>query len=92
MDFVIDPELPQEKLDEIGSYLGDILAAELKRRPEEVKVEVMMTEDEDDSETINIIYVIKVNGKAPDDFDMYRAQELFERIMHVSEDEPYSVN
>jgi hypothetical protein len=93
MEFVIDPQMPAEELAEIGSFLGEILAIELDLNPKEVRVEVQMAEDEDDPEMVTIEYVIRVRGESPSELEMYRACELFNRIMHVSDEgDPYSIN
>jgi hypothetical protein len=81
MEFRADTNLPEEELLKIGTYLGGILASELKLQPQEVTVKVEMREDPDDSETINIFYAISVKGKAPSELELFQAHRLFEHLM-----------
>lgn len=85
MEFIADPDLPEEELQRIGEYLGEILASELKLPPSEVRVEVRMEEAENDPETIEIFYIISVKGKQPNDLEMYQAHRLFESLMGYEE-------
>jgi hypothetical protein len=81
MEFRADTNLPKEELQEIGEYLGGILASELKLPPSEVHVEVEMREDPEDSDSIDIFYIISVKGRAPSDLELYQAHKLFEKLM-----------
>jgi len=85
MEFRADTNLPEEELLEIGTYLGGILANELKRNPSEVRVRVEMQESPEDPETIDILYHISINNQPPNDLELYQAHQLFEKLMGYEE-------
>jgi len=85
MEFRAEANLPEEELLEIGTYLGGILASELRLQPSEVVVRVEMKESPDDSENIDIYYRITIKNRTPNELEMFQAQQLFEKLMGYDE-------